>query len=151
MEEQQLWRIGMRWSACVCVVITSKCFTPIPGLSSHGTVHSFIRGFGGVCSYGRRGWQHCCGHLTVVTCRWWESWWMCTKWICFRRTRYVLLYLMFLSQCTYFIIKHGLHAQARSNTYNIAHTDITCCRYCMFYIMYTGYETGHTHPQTHNQ
>ena len=46
---------------------------------------------------------------------------------------------------------YGLHAQACSNTYNIAHTDITCCRYCMFYIMYTGYETGHTHPQTHNQ
>ena len=43
---------------------------------------------------------------------------------------------------------YGLHAQACSNTYNIAHTDITCCRYCVFYIMYTGYETGHTHPQT---
>ena len=37
-----------------------------------------------------------------------------------------------------------------SNTPNIAHTDITCCRYCMFYIMYTGYETGHMQPQTHN-
>ena len=33
-----------------------------------------------------------------------------------------------------------------SNTPNIAHTDITCCRYCMF----TGYETGHMQPQTHN-
>ena len=35
------------------------------------------------------------------------------------------IYLMHLSQCTYFVIKHGLHAQACSNTYNIAHTDIT--------------------------
>ena len=51
---------------CVCVracvlacvracVLASLCFTPMPGLLSHWTVHSFIREFGGVCSYGRRG------------------------------------------------------------------------------------------------
>ena len=39
-----------------CVhVIASLCSAPIPGLPSHWTVHSFIRGFGGICSYGRRG------------------------------------------------------------------------------------------------
>ena len=38
---------------CVCVCV-GGCSTPIPGLSSHGTVHSFIREFGGVCSYDRR-------------------------------------------------------------------------------------------------
>ena len=27
-----------------------------------------------------------------------------------------------------------MHAQACSNTYNVVHTDITCYRYCMFYI-----------------
>ena len=89
--------------ACVCVVIASMCYTPIPGWLSHWTVYSFIRQFGGVCSYGRRGGQHCCGHLTKVTCLWWESWWTCTKRICFRRKRYVLHYLMHLSQCTYFV------------------------------------------------
>ena len=38
---------------CVCV-LASLCSTPIPGLPSHWTVHSFIRKFGGICSV-RRG------------------------------------------------------------------------------------------------
>ena len=50
---------------CVCVPST-----PIPGLCSHWTVHSFIREFGGASSYNRMGRQHCCGHLTEVTCHW---------------------------------------------------------------------------------
>ena len=38
----------------VCM-LASLCSTPMPGLLSHRTVHSFIREFGGVCSYGRVG------------------------------------------------------------------------------------------------
>ncbi len=49
-------------------------------------------------SFGRRGGQHCWRHHSTVTCQWWESWWTCTRRICFRRTRYVLL--MHLSQYT---------------------------------------------------
>ena len=41
-------------------------------------------------SCGRWGEQHCCGHPGMVTCQWCKSWWMSTKWMCFRRTRYVL-------------------------------------------------------------
>ena len=44
---------GGGWGGgCVCA------FIPMfhsHGLPSHGTVHSFIREFGGVCSYGRVG------------------------------------------------------------------------------------------------
>ena len=52
--------VCVRVCVCVCVclcvhVLASLCFTPMPGLLSHRTVHSFIREFGGVCSYGRMG------------------------------------------------------------------------------------------------
>ena len=42
--------------ACACVhvcVLASLC--SMFGLLNHWTVHSFIREFGGVCSYGRKG------------------------------------------------------------------------------------------------
>ena len=51
-------RVCVRACVCVCVcvcVLASLCFTSMPGLLSHWTVHSFIRDFCGVCSYGRVG------------------------------------------------------------------------------------------------